>query len=69
MPLCHLHTSEPVSEGPSDKVCDRLSDAVPYQQDKAHIARKTFAAPNRAEMGGGAGLPDRARLRFPREVA
>ncbi|MAU51099.1 MAG: methionine adenosyltransferase [Roseovarius sp.] len=59
----YLFTSESVSEGHPDKVCDRISDAVlDYllaQDDCARVACETFATSGLVVIGGEIGLPDR----------
>jgi S-adenosylmethionine synthetase len=62
----YLFTSESVSEGHPDKVCDRISDAILdafLQQDpQARVACETFATTNRVVIGGEVGLRDQAKL-------
>ncbi len=62
----YLFTSESVSEGHPDKVCDRISDAVLdaflTEQPEARVACETFATTNRVVIGGEVGLTDKARL-------
>jgi S-adenosylmethionine synthetase len=52
----YLFTSESVSEGHPDKVCDRISDAVldAYlaEDPEARVACETFATTNRVVVGG-----------------
>jgi len=52
----HLFTSESVSEGHPDKVCDRVSDTVLdlflAQEAEARVACETFATTNRVVIGG-----------------
>ena len=52
----HLFTSESVSEGHPDKVCDRVSDTVLdlflAQEAEARVACETFATTNRVIIGG-----------------
>ena len=52
----YLFTSESVSEGHPDKVCDRVSDAVLdafFAEDPhARVACETFATTNRLVVGG-----------------
>ena len=62
-------TSESVSEGHPDKVCDQISDAIldaTLKHDpRARVACETFATTNRVVIGGEIGLHDpaiRARL-------
>ena len=61
----YLFTSESVSEGHPDKVCDRVSDAILdallSQEALARVACETFATTDRVIVGGEVGLssPDR----------
>ncbi len=52
----YVFTSESVSEGHPDKVCDRISDAVLdaflAEDPKAHVACETFVTTNRVVIGG-----------------
>ncbi len=52
----HLFTSESVSEGHPDKVCDRVSDTVLdlflAEEAEARVACETFATTNRVIIGG-----------------
>ena len=52
----YLFTSESVSEGHPDKVCDRVSDAVLdaflAEDPEARVACETFATTNRLVIGG-----------------
>ena len=52
----YLFTSESVSEGHPDKVCDRVSDAVLdaflAEDPEARVACETFATTNRVVIGG-----------------
>ena len=52
----HLFTSESVSEGHPDKLCDRVSDTVLdlflAQEAEARVACETFATTNRVIIGG-----------------
>ncbi|MCV2882188.1 methionine adenosyltransferase [Actibacterium sp. XHP0104] len=52
----YLFTSESVSEGHPDKVCDRISDAVLdaflAEEPQARVACETFATTNRVIIGG-----------------
>jgi S-adenosylmethionine synthetase len=61
-----LFTSESVSEGHPDKVCDRISDAVLdaflAEEPEARVACETFATTNRVVIGGEVGLSDQAKL-------
>ncbi len=58
----YIFTSESVSEGHPDKVCDRISDAVLdaflTQEPNARVACETFATTNRVVVGGEVGLSD-----------
>ena len=60
-------TSESVSEGHPDKVCDRISDAVLdafiSEEPEARVACETFATTNRVVIGGEVGLSDKNILR------
>lgn len=60
-------TSESVSEGHPDKVCDRISDAVLdallSEEPNARVACETFATTNRVVIGGEVGLSDQAKLK------
>ena len=62
----YIFTSESVSEGHPDKVCDRISDAVLdafiAEEPNARVACETFATTNRVVVGGEVGLSDRDRL-------
>ncbi|PRY92654.1 methionine adenosyltransferase [Hasllibacter halocynthiae] len=62
----YVFTSESVSEGHPDKVCDRISDAVLdaflAEEPEARVAAETFATTNRVVLGGEVGLTDKARL-------
>ncbi|MBT4568447.1 MAG: methionine adenosyltransferase [Marinovum sp.] len=61
-----VFTSESVSEGHPDKVCDRISDAVLdafiAEEPEARVACETFATTNRVVIGGEVGLSDKATL-------
>ncbi|MEM1236356.1 MAG: methionine adenosyltransferase [Pseudomonadota bacterium] len=63
----YLFTSESVSEGHPDKVCDRISDAVLdaflAEEPEARVACETFATTGRVVIGGEVGLSDQARLK------
>jgi len=63
----YIFTSESVSEGHPDKVCDRISDAVLdafiAEEPNARVACETFATTNRVVVGGEVGLSDPAHLR------
>ena len=62
----YIFTSESVSEGHPDKLCDRISDAVLdaflTEEPEARVAAETFATTNRIVIGGEVGLSDRAKL-------
>ncbi len=62
----YVFTSESVSEGHPDKVCDRISDAVLDaflgEEPNARVACETFATTNQVVVGGEVGLSDKARL-------
>ena len=62
-----IFTSESVSEGHPDKLCDRISDAVLdaflSEEPEARVACETFATTNRVIIGGEVGLSDQAKLR------
>ncbi|OAN80673.1 methionine adenosyltransferase [Sulfitobacter sp. EhC04] len=62
----YIFTSESVSEGHPDKVCDRISDAVLdaflSEEPEARVAAETFATTNRVVIGGEVGLSDKAKL-------
>ncbi|MCV2894550.1 methionine adenosyltransferase [Lentibacter sp. XHP0401] len=62
----YIFTSESVSEGHPDKVCDRISDAVLdaflAQEPEARVACETFATTNRVVIGGEVGLSDQGKL-------
>ncbi len=63
----YVFTSESVSEGHPDKVCDRISDAVLdaflSEEPEARVACETFATTNRVFIGGEVGLSDQDKLR------
>ncbi|MCR8722820.1 methionine adenosyltransferase [Frigidibacter sp. ROC022] len=62
----YIFTSESVSEGHPDKVCDRISDAVLdallTEEPEARVACETFATTNRVVIGGEVGLSDQDKL-------
>jgi len=62
----YVFTSESVSEGHPDKVCDRISDAVLdaflAEEPEARVACETFATTNRVVIGGEVGLSDKEKL-------
>ena len=63
----YTFTSESVSEGHPDKVCDRISDAILdaflSEEPEARVACETFATTNRVIIGGEVGLADQAKLK------
>ena len=63
----YTFTSESVSEGHPDKVCDRISDAVLdaflREEPEARVAAETFATTNRVVIGGEVGLADQSKLK------
>lgn len=63
----YVFTSESVSEGHPDKVCDRISDAILdallAEEPEARVACETFATTNRVVIGGEVGLSDQDKLR------
>ncbi len=63
----YIFTSESVSEGHPDKVCDRISDAVLdallSEEPEARVACETFATTNRVVIGGEIGLSDQSKLK------
>jgi S-adenosylmethionine synthetase len=63
----YIFTSESVSEGHPDKVCDRISDAVLdaflSEEPEARVACETFATTNRVVIGGEVGLSDPDKLK------
>jgi len=57
MPRQNYHfTSESVSEGHPDKICDRVSDAILdaflTEEEMARVACETFATTDRVVVGG-----------------
>jgi S-adenosylmethionine synthetase len=62
----YVFTSESVSEGHPDKVCDRISDAVLdaflTEEPEARVACETFATTNRVVIGGEVGLSTPEKL-------
>jgi len=62
----YIFTSESVSEGHPDKVCDRISDAVLDAfialEPEARVACETLATTNRVVVGGEVGLSDKKLL-------
>ncbi|MBL4749456.1 MAG: methionine adenosyltransferase [Amylibacter sp.] len=63
----YLFTSESVSEGHPDKICDRVSDAILdaflAEEDLARVACETFATTNRVIVGGEVGLSSPEKLK------
>jgi len=63
----YVFTSESVSEGHPDKVCDRISDAVLdaflAEEPEARVAAETFATTNQVVIGGEVGLSDQDKLK------
>ena len=61
----YIFTSESVSEGHPDKVCDQISDAVLdaflSEEPEARVACETFATTNRVVIGGEVGLSTPAK--------
>lgn len=62
----YIFTSESVSEGHPDKVCDRISDAILdaflTEEANARVACETFATTDLVVIGGEVGLSDPAKL-------
>lgn len=63
----YTFTSESVSEGHPDKVCDRISDAILdaflAEEPEARVGCETFATTNRVVIGGEVGLSDQNKLK------
>ncbi|MCB2094261.1 MAG: methionine adenosyltransferase [Rhodobacteraceae bacterium] len=63
----YIFTSESVSEGHPDKLCDRISDAVLdaflAEESNARVACETFATSGMVVIGGEVGLSDEQRLK------
>jgi len=63
----YIFTSESVSEGHPDKVCDRISDAILdafiAEEENARVAAETFATSGMVVIGGEVGLSDQELLR------
>jgi S-adenosylmethionine synthetase len=63
----YVFTSESVSEGHPDKLCDRISDAVLdtllREEPNARVACETFATSGMVVVGGEIGLSRKERLR------
>ena len=59
-------TSESVSEGHPDKLCDRVSDSILDSflsvEESARVACETFATTNRLVVGGEVGISDEIKL-------
>ena len=59
-------TSESVSEGHPDKLCDRVSDSILdsflSEEETARVACETFATTNRLVVGGEVGVSDEIKL-------
>ena len=62
----YVFTSESVSEGHPDKLCDQISDAVLdallTEEEQARVACEAFATSGMVVIGGEIGLRDKARL-------
>jgi len=62
----YIFTSESVSEGHPDKVCDRISDSILdaflAEEPEARVACETFATTNRVVIGGEVGLSNQDKL-------
>lgn len=62
----YIFTSESVSEGHPDKLCDRISDAILdaflAEEPEARVACETFATTNQVVIGGEVGLSDQEKL-------
>ncbi|HAR53825.1 methionine adenosyltransferase [Roseovarius nubinhibens] len=63
----YTFTSESVSEGHPDKVCDRISDAILdsflREEADARVACETFATSGMVVIGGEVGLSDQEKLK------
>ena len=63
----YIFTSESVSEGHPDKVCDRISDAILdaliSEEPTARVACETFATSGLVVIGGEVGLSDQEKLK------
>ncbi len=63
----YVFTSESVSEGHPDKLCDRVSDAILdaflTAEPNARVACETFATTGRIVVGGEVGLSDKSALK------
>ncbi len=62
----YIFTSESVSEGHPDKLCDQISDAILdellTEEPTARVACEAFATSGMVVIGGEIGLSDKARL-------
>ena len=62
----YVFTSESVSEGHPDKLCDQISDAVLdallAEEPEARVACEAFATTATVVIGGEIGLKDEGRL-------
>lgn len=62
----YTFTSESVSEGHPDKVCDRISDAILdaflTEEPEARVGCETFATTDLVVVGGEVGLSDKDKL-------
>lgn len=63
----YMFTSESVSEGHPDKICDRISDAILdaflTEEPNARVACETMATSGMVVVGGEVGLSDQERLK------
>ncbi|MFZ1468715.1 MAG: methionine adenosyltransferase [Paracoccaceae bacterium] len=63
----YIFTSESVSEGHPDKLCDRVSDAILdaflTEEPNARVACETFATTNRVVVGGEVGLSTKEKTK------
>lgn len=68
MPNNYLFTSESVSEGHPDKVCDQISDSLVdaylAKDNQSRLAIETFATSNRVIIGGEIRAPEIAKNDF-----
>ena len=62
----HLFTSESVSEGHPDKICDKISDTVVdlliKKYPEARVACETMVSTNRTILAGEYRLPEGIRI-------
>ncbi|MBV0890807.1 methionine adenosyltransferase [Paracoccus sp. Z118] len=62
----YVFTSESVSEGHPDKLCDQISDAILdtllAEESQARVAAEAFATSGMVVIGGEIGLSDKGRL-------